>query len=47
MITHERSCDARLAVVRLALRRLDWPSSFHLVLERPDQPATFLSVVSK
>jgi ubiquinone/menaquinone biosynthesis C-methylase UbiE len=35
VIIHERSCDARLAVVRFALRRLDWPSSFHLVLQRP------------
>lgn len=35
VITHERSYDARLAPVRLALRRLDRPSSFHLVLERP------------
>jgi len=35
VITHERSCDARLAVVRFALRRLDWPSSFHLILQRP------------
>ena len=35
VIIHERSCDARLAVVRFALRRLGWPSSFHLVLQRP------------
>jgi ubiquinone/menaquinone biosynthesis C-methylase UbiE len=35
VVTHERSCDARLLVVRCALRRLDWASSFHLVLQRP------------
>lgn len=34
VLAHERSCDARLAVMRFTLRRLGWPSSFHLLLQR-------------
>jgi len=34
VLVHERYCDARLAVVRLILTRLNWPSSFDLLLRR-------------
>lgn len=34
VLVHDTYCDARLAPVRFALRRLQSPSSFHLVLRR-------------
>jgi 2-polyprenyl-3-methyl-5-hydroxy-6-metoxy-1,4-benzoquinol methylase len=35
VVVHERLCEARLALVRLALRALRRPSSFRLLLRRP------------